>query len=335
MKKQILTLILITICMLALDIVVCAGARVTNDQVALYSFKEGSGTTVNDVSGVGAPLNLTVASEAAISWIPGGGLSVDSSTLIESGVAATKVIDAVKASNEITIEAWIKPANNTQEGPARIFTLSSNTSYRNFTLGQQTNTYDVRFRTTSTSLNGIPSVTTPAGTLTTDLTHLVYTRAASGEIKIYIDGNEISNGNVGGDSSNWDNSYHMALANELTNDRTWLGEFYLVAIFDRTLTEPEIDQNFATGHIVECTADGDCDDSNLCTDDTCVDYECQNTNNTSACDDGLFCNGNDTCSGGSCSIHAGNPCPETECNTCQEDIDSCFDPLGAACTDDG
>ncbi|MBW2554898.1 MAG: LamG domain-containing protein, partial [Deltaproteobacteria bacterium] len=165
MKKQILTLILITICMLALDIVVCAGARVTNDQVALYTFKEGSGTTVNDVSGVGAPLNLTVANEAAISWIPGGGLSVDSSTLIESGVAATKVIDAVKASNEITIEAWIKPANDTQGGPARIFTLSSNTSYRNFTIGQQTNTYDVRFRTTSTSLNGIPSVTTPAGTL--------------------------------------------------------------------------------------------------------------------------------------------------------------------------
>ena len=34
-------------------------------------------------------------------------------------------------------------------------------------------------------------------------------------------------------------------------------------------------------------------------------------------------------------VHAGNPCPETECNTCQEATDSCFDPAGRSCTDDG
>ncbi len=48
---------------------VCEAARVTGDQIVLYTFKEGSGTTVNDFSGVGSALNLTVASEAAISWI--------------------------------------------------------------------------------------------------------------------------------------------------------------------------------------------------------------------------------------------------------------------------
>jgi len=84
-----------------------------------------------------------------------------------------------------------------------------------------------------------------------------------------------------------------------------------------------------------CLVDGDCDDGNVCTDDACVASVCQYTNNTAPCDDTLFCNGSDTCSGGSCSSHAGSPCPETECNTCQETTDSCFDLSGTSCTDDG
>ena len=51
------------------------------------------------------------------------------------------------------------------------------------------------------------------------------------------------------------------------------------------------------------------------------------------CDDGTFCNGDDTCNGNGECIHDGNPCPETECNTCQEEAESCFDPEGTACGD--
>jgi len=49
-----------------------------------------------------------------------------------------------------------------------------------------------------------------------------------------------------------------------------------------------------------CTTDADCADANVCTDDACVGSICQYTNNTSACDDGLFCNGAEVCSGGVC-----------------------------------
>ena len=73
-----------------------------------------------------------------------------------------------------------------------------------------------------------------------------------------------------------------------------------------------------------------------CTDDTCDGAgACAHPNNTASCDDGLYCNGTDTCGGGSCSVHTGSPCPETDCNTCQEDTDSCFDPASTVCTDDG
>jgi hypothetical protein len=47
----------------------------------------------------------------------------------------------------------------------------------------------------------------------------------------------------------------------------------------------------------------------------------------------LFCNGVDTCAGGSCSLHAGSPCI-SECNrTCNEGTDTCFDPAGTTCDD--
>ena len=224
-----------------------AGPRVTEGLVAFYPFTEGSGTTINDVSGFGAPLNLTAQNEAAISWIAGGGLSVNSPTIISSAGAATKVIDAIKAGNEITIEAWVNPANTTQAGPARIVTLSKGKYDRNFTLAQQNTLYDVRLRTSSTDLNGRPSSNTPAGSLTADLTHVVYTRNTAGVVFMYINGTESASSTVDGTTSNWDGTYRLALANESTLNRAWLGEIHLVAIFDRALSQTEVAQNFSAG----------------------------------------------------------------------------------------
>lgn len=53
------------------------------------------------------------------------------------------------------------------------------------------------------------------------------------------------------------------------------------------------------------------------------------------CDDGLFCNGIDTCRAGECSVHTGDPCAGADCNTCQEHTDSCVDPPGTVCAGDG
>jgi hypothetical protein len=221
--------------------------RVTAGQLVLYAFEEGSGTRVYDVSGFGTPLDLIVDNETAISWIAGGGLEIKSSTVIQSAGAARKVIDAVKASDELSIEAWITPANTTQGGPARIVTLSRDSSYRNFTLGQHLDAYDVRLRTTETSYNGIPSLRTSYGSLTNQLTHVVYTRDVFGATKLYMDGALVVSGSEGGDCSVWDNYYALTLANELTGDRPWLGTYHMVAIFERALDQAGVLQNFAAG----------------------------------------------------------------------------------------
>ena len=51
----------------------------------------------------------------------------------------------------------LQPANAIQDGPARIVTLSSDPTHRNFTLGQERDAFDVRLRTQKTSANGMPS----------------------------------------------------------------------------------------------------------------------------------------------------------------------------------
>jgi aryl-phospho-beta-D-glucosidase BglC (GH1 family) len=235
----------------ALLTVLLPGNRNTDGQIILYSFEEGTGNVVNDLSGVGAPVLLMIDNTGAVHWIPGA-LSVNSSTVIATVGAATKLIDAVKSTNEITIEAWVKPSSISQNGPARIVTLSPDLFGRNFTLGQgvfgaASDVYDVRLRSTGTSTNGVPSLTTPAGDLVTALTHVVYTRNLPGTARIYINGVERASGSATGDLSNWDDSFRLGIANELSGDRPWLGEFHLLAFFQRALSSADVLQNYAAG----------------------------------------------------------------------------------------
>jgi hypothetical protein len=81
-----------------------------------------------------------------------------------------------------------------------------------------------------------------------------------------------------------------------------------------------------------CTSDG-----NICTDNVCDGGgHCVTIPNSSACDDDIFCNGNDVCSGGSCSFHAGPPCVLSgDCrDVCDEGAQACRTPAGEPCRDD-
>jgi hypothetical protein len=214
--------------------------------VALYTLEEGTGTTVNDVSGMGRPLNLRVSDTGAAMWAPGG-LAIRSRAAVESADPATKIAEACRKSNEITIEAWIKPANTRQGGPARIVSLSADPYKRNFTLGQQQGNYDVRLRTTTTGENGMRPSLSSRGGVQAKLSHVVYTRDASGAATLYVDGAVRGSGKIAGELSNWDGGFRLALANELTHDRPWLGQFHLVALYSRALKPSEVEMNHQAG----------------------------------------------------------------------------------------
>ncbi len=84
----------------------------------------------------------------------------------------------------------------------------------------------------------------------------------------------------------------------------------------------------------------DCNDENLCTTDTCDPAEgCihEPTAESAACDDGLFCNGAETCDPATGACAAGTPpCAENE--ACDEEADACMElppcTVDADCRDD-
>ena len=136
------------------------GEVVLRPQVLYDLRKPDRASVIKDTSGHSEPLDLRIEDPSAVKWLPGEGLQIHSLALIASPGPATRLSAVLRKSGEITIEAWLKPANATQAGPARIVTLSTDPGSRNFTLGQRAGAYDVRLRTTSTSINGEPSLAT-------------------------------------------------------------------------------------------------------------------------------------------------------------------------------
>ena len=214
--------------------------------VALYDFRLAKGSIVKDRSGVGKPLDLKIENPKNVRRTKGT-LEVRGKTLIRSDKPAAKVFNAVRRSGEITIEAWVRPANAKQDGPARMVTLSGGSSDRNFTLGQEGDKVDVRLRTTKTSGNGIPSLNSPGRSLAPRLTHIVYTRNRGGRARLFLNGKQQAEKRVPGAMANWNGKYRLALANELSSDRPWLGTFHLVAIYSRDLSVGEVAQHFKAG----------------------------------------------------------------------------------------
>ena len=225
--------------------------RVTTDLLALYEFTETSGSTVADTSGVSPAMNLTIGNVGVTNWT-GDALEVNGDTLISSGGAASKINTAVAASGQITVEAWIAPSNVTQNGPARIVTVSASPFARNVTLGQGVyassgDRLEARLRATGTGTNGTPATQTAVGTLDTQLQHVVFTRDAAGVTTVWIDGVVVATGTASGNLSNWDATMGFGLAAELDNSRFWHGDFHLVAVYDRALSGAEVGQNFTAG----------------------------------------------------------------------------------------
>jgi len=106
--------------------------------------------------------------------------------------------------------------------------------------------------------------------------------------------------------------------------------------FHTTNTAACIDGNACTksDHCVAGACVGgpplDCNDSNVCTNDSCNPASgCVHTNNTAACIDGSACTTNDACNGGACV--GGTPLDCNDSNACT--ADSCIPASGCVNTD--
>ena len=220
--------------------------RTSEGLIALYDFTSPTADKVEDHSGLRPAVDLRIADPNKVRRSVGA-LEVRSPTIIRSEKGADRLNQAVRRSGAITVEAWIKPTKLNQAGPARIVSLSKDSSNRNVTLGQDGDKIDARMRTAETGNNGVPSLPTPARSLTTELTHVVYTRDRGGQARLFLGGRKVSERKVGGPTKNWDVSMGLALANEFGGGRPWVGTYYLVALYDRALTPGEIAANHSAG----------------------------------------------------------------------------------------
>jgi hypothetical protein len=224
------------------------GNRYEDAQIALWEFKTGSGLVAYDTSGVDPAVDLNFSGD--VEWFGGWGITINDGKAQGSTTASKKMYDILQESGEFSIEAWVVPANVTQE-EARIVSYSAGTQARNFTLQQTLYNYDFQLRTNETSLNGDPALSTPdaAEVLQATLQHVVATYNPIDGRRIYVNGVLVSQTDPipGGTLVDWQDTFAFVLGNEASNDGLWQGTFRLVAVHRRAMTQEQVVQNFDVG----------------------------------------------------------------------------------------
>jgi hypothetical protein len=235
--------------------VASGGNRYENNVIALYEFKTGSGATAYDTSGVDPAADLQFSGD--VSWVGGWGINIKAlpnsgSKAQASTTTSRKFQQMIAATGEYSIEAWVVPGNVTQED-ARIISYSGSNTTRNFTMGQTLYNYDFFNRSTATGNNGTPQLSTDDDDerLQASLQHVVMTFDPVNGRRIYVNGEFTGDVDAsgGGTLGEWDSSFAFVLGNETSSDpdRQWTGVVRLVAVHNRALTLPQIQQNFAAG----------------------------------------------------------------------------------------
>jgi hypothetical protein len=225
------------------------GGRFETDVIAKWEFKTGSGTTAFDTSGVEPAINLSLNGE--VSWIGGWGIQLLNGKAQGSTTSSKKLHNLITATGEFAIEAWVVPANVTQEGPARIISYSGGADTRNFTLGQTLYNYNYLLRTDKTDLNGQPALSSSdaAEMLQASLQHVVVNYDSVNGRQIFVNGQFTGDTDTTevGNFADWNDSYAFVLGNEVSGDIPWAGSIRMVAVHNRVLSAEQVAQNFDVG----------------------------------------------------------------------------------------
>ncbi len=225
------------------------GNRYETGIIAKYQFKEGTGSTADDTSGVDPALNLTLAGDT--SWVGGWGVRFGpNGGEARGGAASQKLYNLIKNSGEFSVELWTAPANVTQED-AYMASLSGGTSSRNFTMSQHAYQYEMLTRSSATDANGAPALLTrdTDRDAQASLQHVVLTYDAVNGRRLYVNGNYTGDVDAekGGTLGNWDDTFIFLLGNETSGNRKWQGTIRFAAVYQKALTQEQIQQNFSAG----------------------------------------------------------------------------------------
>jgi len=225
------------------------GNRYEDAQIALWEFKTGSGLIAYDSSGVDPAIDLNLSQ--AVTWYGGWGITTNGGRAQGLTSTSAKLAEVIQESGEFSIEAWVIPANVTQEDKS-IVTYSAGDADRNFTLRQNLYDYNYLLRTSETVLEEVTELlSTPADdeVLQATLQHVVTTYHPIDGRRIYVNGDLVSGVDPvpGGTLIDWQNNFAFILGSDASGNGAWEGTIRLAAIHRRALTQEQVTQNFDVG----------------------------------------------------------------------------------------
>ncbi|MEO0475743.1 MAG: LamG domain-containing protein [Planctomycetota bacterium] len=192
-----------------------------------------SKSIIEDTSGFGDPLTLSVTETDDVSWATNA-LTFTGNTQATSLLPATKLHDAIEANGAFALEViLIRATPGGTSSPSRIVSYADGSSSHNFMLGQDGSKYEARVRDSSTGNNGALS---PEFVSSTDLsssgdTHVVLSYN-EGEVSVFIDGVLDETNTAGGTLNNWSDAHYLVFGGAYGGGSHWLGTLKRVAIYD-------------------------------------------------------------------------------------------------------
>jgi len=231
------------------------GDRYENSQIAIWEFKKGVGTIANDTSGIEPAIDLEFnngPNDGSVSWVLGYGIELSGGAFAKATGTSEKLANLIAPNNSYSIEAWVIPANVTQEDARIISFASGDGTTRNFSMSQHLYQYEFLNRATEndeTTEGALVTLDTDED-LQSALQHVVYTFDPVNGRRIYVNGvftgDTDSQDALGGSLVEWNNSFSFILGSGIANN-AWSGKLRMVAIHNSVLSQEQITQNFTVG----------------------------------------------------------------------------------------
>jgi hypothetical protein len=231
-------------------IIANSGGRAETNLIAKWEFREGSGNTTADTSGVQPEIPLSLSGQ--YTWLGSWGIRLVNGKAQGSVAGSTKLHNLITGTGEYTLEAWVAPNNVTQED-AWILGYAGGPDSRNLLLSQSLYNYEAYNRSTVTDGNsaGAPALVTDddAERAQATLQHVVVTYDPVAGRQIYVNGEFTGDIDAagGGLLNNWSEIYALVLGNASNNAMSWAGTIKMVAVHNSALTPEQIQQNFDVG----------------------------------------------------------------------------------------
>lgn len=231
-------------------IIASSGGRFEDNIIAKWEFREGTGASVADTSGIQPELPLTLSGD--YEWLGGWGVRFSGGKAQGGTSGSSKLSNLITQTGEYSIEAWLAPNNVTQED-AWIAGYSGGNASRNVLFTQTMYNYDFYNRSNVSLGDGsggpLMSTSDDDELAQATLQHVVLNYDPINGRRIFVNG--IDSGVVdeqgGGLLTGWNDSYALTLGNSVGFNRDWLGAIRMVAIHNNVLTPEQIELNNTIG----------------------------------------------------------------------------------------